>query len=127
MVLLTHESHWQLLISSPFSRRIPTNRGRKGQYPGPSKLAARHLRLGRARQIKVKGGEISHFESEGLVFKDGSKVAADVIFFATGYVWIESLRYRLFIELCSVGLSTRAKVCGLSLAMISISAILSGE
>lgn len=35
--------------------------------------------------IKVKQGEIDHFTSSGVVFKDGSSANFDVVVFATGY------------------------------------------
>ncbi|GJE97012.1 NAD(P)/FAD-dependent oxidoreductase [Phanerochaete sordida] len=35
--------------------------------------------------IQIKRGEPNSFSKEGLVFKDGSKLEADVIIFATGY------------------------------------------
>jgi hypothetical protein len=41
-----------------------------------------------SNQIIVKSGhEISHFSPSGLVFDDGSRVAADLVIFATGYVF----------------------------------------
>ncbi|CAN6613340.1 hypothetical protein TRVA0_005S02454 [Trichomonascus vanleenenianus] len=35
--------------------------------------------------IKVKNGEIDHFEADKVVFKDGSTMEPDVVVFATGY------------------------------------------
>ena len=36
-------------------------------------------------KIKLKsGGEIEEYEEDQIVFQDGSKVAADVVIFATG-------------------------------------------
>jgi NADH dehydrogenase FAD-containing subunit len=41
-----------------------------------------------SKQITVKSGhEISHFSPTGLVFDDGSRVMADLVIFATGYIF----------------------------------------
>jgi hypothetical protein len=40
-----------------------------------------------SKQITVKSGhEIAHFSPTGLVFDDGSRVMADLVIFATGYI-----------------------------------------
>jgi len=35
-------------------------------------------------RVKIKQGDISHFEKDGVTFEDGSKLSADVIVLATG-------------------------------------------
>jgi hypothetical protein len=57
---------------------------------GASKLIA-------AGKIKVKQGqEIDHFDENGLVFADGSRLDADIVVCATGYQNMKTTAVKIF-------------------------------